>query len=58
MYGISIETIHMVNRMDAETKREALHDPKLRKSSVVRLQRKEEKKQIREWIERISESEA
>ena len=44
--------------MDAETKREALHDPKLRKSSVVRLQRKEEKKQIREWIERISESEA
>lgn len=39
-----METMHMVNRIDAETKRKALHDPKLRKSSVGRLQRKEEKK--------------
>lgn len=58
MYGISMETMHTINRIDAETKREALYDPKLRKSSVVRLQRKEEKKQIREWRERISKSEA
>ena len=58
MYGISMETMHMVNRIDAEIRQEALHNPKLRKCSVARLQRKKEKKQIREWRERISKSEA
>lgn len=53
MYGISIETMHMINRIDAETRRRALYNPELRKSSVIYREQRDEKKQIEEWKKRI-----
>lgn len=55
MYGISMATMHMINRMNAEIERKALYNPELRKSVVMRMKQREEKKQLEELKRRILE---
>ena len=55
MYGISMATMHMINRMNAEIERKALYNPELRKSAVMRMKQREEKKQLEELKRRILE---
>lgn len=55
MYGISMTTMHMINRMNADIERRALYNPELRKSVVMRMKQREEKKQLEELKRRILE---
>lgn len=55
MYGLSMQTMHMINRMNAEIERKALYNPELRKSVVMRMKQREEKKQLEELKRRILE---
>ena len=55
MYGLSMQTIHMINRMNAEIERKALYDPELRKSVVMCMKQREKKKQLEELKRRILE---
>lgn len=55
MYGISMATMHMINRMNVEIERKALYNPELRKSVVMRMKQREEKKQLEELKRRILE---
>ena len=55
MYGISMTTMHMINRMNADIERRAVYNPELRKSVVMRMKQREEKKQLEELKRRILE---
>ena len=36
MYGIGLNTMHKINKIDAALKQKAMYDPCLKKSSVMR----------------------
>lgn len=55
MYGLSMQTMHMINRMDADIERRAVYNPKLRKSAAMCRKRKDEKKQLEELKRRFIE---
>lgn len=47
MYEISMETMHMINKIDAETKRRALYNPELRKASVMYRERRNCRREVK-----------
>lgn len=55
MYGLSMQTMHMINRMNAEIERKAVYNPELRQSVVMHKKRQDEKKQLEELKRRILE---
>lgn len=53
MYGLSMQTIHIINRMDADIERRAVYRPELRKSAAMYRKRQNEKKQLEQLYNRI-----
>lgn len=47
MYGIGLNTMHKINKIDAALKQKAMYDPCLKKSSVMRWKRCDERKNMK-----------
>lgn len=53
MYGLSMQTIHIINRMDADVERRAIYRPELRKSAAMYRKRQNKKKQWKQLYDRF-----
>lgn len=53
MYGIGLNTMHKISKIDAVLKQKAMYDPSLKKSSVMRWKRRDERKCMKQLKKRI-----
>lgn len=53
MYGVNMETVHMINRMEADARKKAMYYPELRKSAAMYRKRQNEKKQWKQLYDRF-----
>lgn len=47
MYGIGLNTMHKISKIDAALKQKAMYDPSLKKTSVMRWKRRDERKNMK-----------
>lgn len=55
MYGINMETMHMISRIDVELKRKAMYNPNLKNSSMMRWERRDSRKYTKQLKKKILE---
>lgn len=46
MYGVNMETVHMINRMEADARKKAMYYPELRKSAAMARKQRDARKYI------------